>query len=250
MTLVAGSVLVTGGARGIGAAIVRTYHAQGRTVVITDVLDDEGEALAAELGAGAVYVHLDVREESQWREALTAATADGPLAMLVNNAGVVKFGGIAEQTPDDFRFVLDVNLVGAWLGMRAAAPALRQSGGVIVNVSSTAGMAGYSQLGAYVSSKWAMRGLTKTVALELAPSGVRVFSVHPGPIRTPMTAGFGDEMVATQPIPRFGEPQEVADMVAFLAEKATFSTGSEFVVDGGALTGVVLSVPEEVAAAH
>lgn len=242
MSLSDGSVLVTGGARGIGAAIVRTFHERGRRVVIADVLDEEGKQLAAELGDGASYLHLDVRDEQQWLDAVAAATQEGALALLVNNAGVVKFGTIEEQPVADFKEVLDINLVGAWLGMRAAAPALRASAGVIINISSTAGMAGYSQVGAYVSSKWGLRGLTKTAALELAPSGVRVFSVHPGPIRTPMTAGLGDELVLSQPIARYGEPQEVADMVEFLAEKATFSTGSEFVVDGGALTGVMLDV--------
>ncbi|AEF42296.1 SDR family oxidoreductase [Hoyosella subflava] len=244
MALTEGSVLVTGGARGIGAAIARSFCAEGRTVVISDILDEEGAMLAEELGDRATYVPLDVRDESQWAAAIAEATKKEPLAVLVNNAGVVKFGGIEEQSTEEFRFVLDVNLVGAWLGMRAAAPSLRASRGVIINISSTAGMAGYSQVGSYVASKWAMRGLTKTAALEFAPAGIRVFSVHPGPIRTPMTAGFGEEMVANQPIPRFGEPDEVADLVVFLAHKATFATGSEFLVDGGALTGVVLTPPE------
>ncbi|MBB3035579.1 SDR family NAD(P)-dependent oxidoreductase [Hoyosella altamirensis] len=244
MALTDGSVLVTGGARGIGAAIARSFCAEGRTVVISDVLHEEGTLLAEELGERVTYVPLDVRDESQWAAAIAEATKNEPLAVLVNNAGVVKFGGIEEQSTEDFRFVLDVNLIGAWLGMRAAAPSLRASRGVIINISSTAGMAGYSQVGSYVASKWAMRGLTKTAALEFAPAGIRVFSVHPGPIRTPMTAGFGEEMVENQPIPRFGEPEEVADLVTFLAHKATFSTGSEFLVDGGALTGVVLTPPE------
>lgn len=165
----------------------------------------------------------------------------GGLDVLVNNAGIVDFGAIDEQTLKAFRHVLDVNLYGAWLGMHTAAQALRRTGGVIVNISSTAGLMGYANLGAYVASKWGLRGLTKTAALELAADGVRVCSIHPGPIHTPMTAGFDGSMVAGQPIDRFGEPEEVAAMAVFVATEATYSTGSEFVVDGGAVVGSMLT---------
>ncbi|GIU93181.1 MAG: hypothetical protein KatS3mg011_2087 [Acidimicrobiia bacterium] len=115
---------------------------------------------------------------------------------------------------------------------------------MIINVSSTAGMTGYAQIGAYVASKWGVRGITKTAAMELGRDGIRVVSIHPGPIRTPMTEGMGDELTATQPIPRFGEPEEVTRMVIFLAADATYSTGSEFVIDGGALLGPVMELQQ------
>lgn len=241
------SAVVTGGARGIGAAVVRALVAGGARVMVGDLLDDEGKRLAESLGDAVSYRHLDVTDKADWEVLLEEAEAMfGPLAILVNNAGILEFGGIDEQSPASFRHVLDVNLYGPWLGMHVAAPLLRRAGGgVIVNISSTAGLVGYSSIGGYVASKWGLRGLTKAVALDLSAAGVRVCSVHPGPIRTPMTAGFGDETVATQPIPRFGEPEEVAAMVRFIVFEATYSTGSEFVVDGGATTGVVLAPPAE-----
>ncbi|WP_278315363.1 SDR family oxidoreductase [Lolliginicoccus levis] len=244
MSATARVAIITGAARGIGAATAEALHAAGMHVLIADVLDDEARQLVAQLGDRADQVHLDVRDEQQWRDAASLAASRGQLAALVNNAGILRFGAIEEQSVEDFRLVLDVNLIGAWLGIRACAAQLRASKGVIVNISSTAGLAGYSGIGAYVASKWALRGLTKTAALELAGSGVRACSIHPGPIRTPMTAGFDDTMVADQPIPRFGEPREVADMVDFLIHRATYSTGTEFVVDGGALTGTMLAPPE------
>ncbi|MFZ5847311.1 MAG: SDR family NAD(P)-dependent oxidoreductase [Actinomycetota bacterium] len=234
--------LVTGGARGIGAAVTRLFAEEGAKVVIADVLTQEGEALAAEVGEAARYVHLDVTDETQWREAVAVAEREfGPVGVLVNNAGIVDFGTIEQQEPKAFQHVLDVNLVGPWLGMHVAAPSLREAGGgAVVNISSTAGLMGYSNLGGYVASKWGLRGLTKTAALEMAPDKVRVCSVHPGPIRTPMTSQFDDSMTAAQPIARFGEPEEVARMVLFVAADATYSTGTEFVVDGGATVGSLL----------
>ncbi|MFF7795666.1 SDR family NAD(P)-dependent oxidoreductase [Streptomyces sp. NPDC007991] len=134
--------------------------------------------------------------------------------MLVNNAGIIEWGTIEEQSLESFRRVIDVNLQGAWLGIHTAAPSLRRAGGgAIVNVSSIAGITGYAGIGGYVASKWALRGLTKAAALELAPDGIRVCSVHPGAVRTAMTAGFDDSFTAGQPLPRFGEPGEVARMV-------------------------------------
>lgn len=236
------TVLVTGGARGIGAATARAFLDEGAFVVVADVLDDEGKALAEDLGERAAYVHLDVTDDHDWTAALEFAERSfGAVGVLVNNAGIVEFGSIDEQTPTEFRHVLDVNLYGPWLGMHLAAPMLRRTGGVIVNVSSTAGLMGYASLGAYVASKWGLRGLTKSAALDLAGDSVRVCSVHPGPIATPMTAGFDDSMVAGQPIPRFGRPEEVAAMIVFIAGEASFSTGSEFVVDGGAVVGSMIT---------
>ncbi|MBB6171693.1 3alpha(or 20beta)-hydroxysteroid dehydrogenase [Nocardiopsis mwathae] len=236
------TVLVTGGARGIGAAVVRAVHRAGASAIIADILDDTGERLAKELGDRAHYVHLDVTSPEDWTDAVAAAErAAGPLTSVVNNAGILDIAPIETQPVEDFRRVLDVNLFGTWLGMRAALPSLRRSGGgSIVNISSTAGMQGYAGIGAYVASKWAVRGLTKTAALEFAADGVRVCSVHPGPIRTPMTAEMDDSVVAGQPIQRFGDPEEVARMVHFLLTEATYSTGSEFMVDGGAIAGTTL----------
>ncbi|WP_432793628.1 SDR family NAD(P)-dependent oxidoreductase [Rhodococcus ruber] len=237
-----GSVLVTGGSSGIGAAVATILAGEGAGVVVADVLDDEGTRHAATLGDGSKFVHLDVTDEAQWSEAVAVAESIGPLRALINNAGILSVGTIEDQTRAEFEHVLQVNLVGAWLGMHVAGPALRRGRGVVVNISSTAGLIGYAGLGAYVASKWALRGLTKTAALEFAPDGVRVCSVHPGPIDTPMTAGMDRGIAATQPIPRFGSPEEVARMVRFVVTEATYSTGSEFLVDGGATTGSVLDL--------
>ncbi|MBB1247152.1 glucose 1-dehydrogenase [Streptomyces durbertensis] len=242
------TALITGGARGIGAAIAELLTTEGASVVVADVLADEGHAKARELGAEAAFCPLDVTSPDDW--AAASATAEEqfgrPVSMLVNNAGILAFGTIEEQDPEEFRRVLEVNLYGAWLGMHTMAPALRRAGdGVIVNISSTAGLMGYAQIGAYVASKWGLRGLTKSAALELAADGIRVCSVHPGPIRTPMTAEMDDSLVAAQPIARFGDPEEVARLVLFLVADATYSTGCEFVVDGGATTGSTILAEED-----
>lgn len=234
--------LVSGGARGMGAEHVRALVAEGARVLFGDVLDDEGNALAAELGDAVRYVHLDVTDEAQWNAAVAAAEeAFGPVGLLVNNAGIVVFGTVADMEPAAFRHVIEVNLTGVYLGMHATIPSLRRAGGdkVIVNISSTAGMMGYAGINAYVASKWGVRGLTKAAAMELAPDGIRVVSIHPGPVRTPMTAGLGDGLISGQAIPRMGEPEEVTKLLLFLAADATFSTGSEWIADGGALLGPI-----------
>ncbi len=237
-------VVVTGGARGIGAAITETFVREGGRVLVTDVLDDEGKQLADSLGDAAAYAHLDVTDPEDWRTAVAQAESTfGPVTALINNAGVVEFATIEETSDERFHRVLDIDLVGAFFGMRSVLPSLRRSGGgAIVNVSSTAGLMGYAGIAAYVSAKWGLRGLTKAAALEFAPDRIRVCSVHPGPIRTPMTAGIPDDIAEGQPIPRFGDPAEVARMVLFVVADATYSTGSEFVVDGGAVTGSPLRV--------
>lgn len=235
-------IIITGGARGIGAATARLLAADGARVMIADVLDEEGEALADELGPAVAYLRLDVTRPDDWRRAVEAAEAGlGGLNALFNNAGVLAIGGVTDCMPEAFRRVIDINLYGVFLGIHFAAPALqRAGGGVIVNTSSTAGLQGYGGLAAYVASKWGVRGLSKAAALDLAAAKIRVVSLHPGPIRTPMTDELGDETTSTQPIARFGEPEEVARMTRFLLCEATYSTGSEFVVDGGAVTGQVL----------
>jgi len=237
--------VVTGGARGIGAAVVEALADDGAHVIAADVLDSEGKELADRLGGSVTYAHLDVTDPEGWQAVVTEAErTTGPVSVLVNNAGVVEFATVEASSDEGFRRVIDIDLVGAFHGMRAALPSMRRAGGgVVVNVSSTAGLQGYAGIAGYVAAKWGLRGLTKAAALEFAPDGVRVCSVHPGPIRTPMTAGMGESTVSGQPLPRFGEPEEVARMVRFIAAEATFSTGSEFVLDGGATTGQVLDLP-------
>lgn len=241
------AILITGGARGIGAAVARDLAGAGAQVMITDVLDAEGEALAAELGANVRYRHHDVTQEADWQAAVAAAEAAfGKLNALFNNAGIVSFGDVASAAPADFRRVIDINLTGVFLGLHYGCPALKRAGGgVVINNSSTAGLQGYAGLAAYVASKWGVRGLTKAAALDLAADGIRVLSLHPGPIRTPMTEALTDDVAAAQPIPRFGETDEVARMVRFMLTEATYSTGGEFIVDGGAVTGQVLPLPKE-----
>lgn len=241
------SAIVTGGARGIGAAVATALAKEQFGVVVADLLERDGSATARSLGGNAAFRRLDVIEEADWRSVLDdAEELFGPVAVLVNNAGIIDFGGVDTETPVAFRHVVGVNLYGPWLGMHLAAPRMRENGGgVIVNISSTAGLVGYAGLGAYVASKWGLRGLTKTAALEFGAAGIRVCSVHPGPIHTPMTAPFADDEVATAPLPRFGEPEEVAAMVRFIVTEATFSTGSEFVLDGGATAGQSLAMSGE-----
>ncbi|WP_109522682.1 MULTISPECIES: SDR family NAD(P)-dependent oxidoreductase [Nocardia] len=240
------TAIVTGGARGIGAAIASALVKEDISVVIADLLEHDGAELARALGPNAKFCRLDVTDEANWNTVVDEAEAAfGPLAILVNNAGILDFGAIDTQSPAMFRHVVDVNLYGAWLGMHTAVPRLRANGGgVIVNISSTAGLAGYAGIGAYVASKWGLRGLTKSAAVELGPAGIRVCSVHPGPIHTPMTAGLGGELAADQPLARYGEPEEVAAMVRFVITEASFSTGSEFVLDGGATAGQALPLPD------
>jgi len=233
------SAIVTGGARGIGAAIVRALVKENIAVVIADLLAPEGEELARSLGPNVMFQRHDVTDKQNWRDLIDQTEATfGPLAILVNNAGILDCGTIEDEHPAMFRHVIEVNLYGAWLGMHMAVPHLRASGGgVIVNMSSPAGLIGYTGIGGYVASKWGLWGLTKAAATELGPDGIRVCSVHPGPIRTPVEVGADESAPATRSLPRFGEPEEVAAMVRFLVTEATFSTGSEFVLDGGATAG-------------
>ena len=237
--------IITGGAQGMGAADARMLVAEGAKVVIADILDEPGQALADELGDAARYVHLDVSDEEQWQAAVDATlTAFGKVNVLVNNAGIVQVAPLKSLDVDKWNRVLAVNLTGAMLGIKAVlGPMTEAGGGSIINVSSIEGMRGASWVHSYVASKWGLRGLTKSAALELASDNIRVNSLHPGFIRTPMTKHFPDDMVGT-PLGRPGKPEEVATFVVFLAsDESSFSTGSEFVVDGGLITDVPHKLP-------
>ncbi len=241
--------LITGGARGMGEAHVRLFVAEGAKVVFGDVLDAEGKAVAEELGDDCLYVHHDVTDEDGWTAAVEAAvTRFGGLNVLVNNAGILRFGFIADTTLADFRRVLEVNLVSQWLGIRAVIEPLRAAGGgSIVNVSSIEGFIGAAGMSAYSASKFGIRGLTKAAARELGQHGIRVNSIHPGGIVTPMVMEAGPEIwkhvdvkafLAQLPVERFGEPAEISRLALFLAsDEASYCTGAEFVADGGMLTG-------------
>ena len=239
--------LISGGARGMGAAHVRGLVAEGAKVVFGDILDDEGRGLQDEVGDSTRYVHLDVTDEADWRAAVDAAEEEfGPINLLVNNAGIVSYGAVDLMEPDEFRRVIDINLTGTFLGMHFTVPSMRKAGGgAIINISSTAGLMGYATIAAYGASKWGVRGMTKAVALELGSDNIRVMSIHPGPIRTPMTEGMGEELTLAQPIKRFGDPEEVTKLMMFMAADATYSTGSEWVIDGGAVLGPVIDIPQE-----
>lgn len=240
--------LVSGAARGMGAEEARLFAAEGAKVVLGDVLDEEGGKTAAEIGESAHFVHLDVTSEADWTAAVAEAEARfGRLDILVNNAGILRFG-LLEDTPlEEFELVVRVNQTGTFLGMKSAVPALRRAGGgSIVNISSLAGMEGVGGACAYTASKFAVRGMTKVAALELGPSSIRVNSVHPGGIETPMTRPLGsapassDSSMPGSPIPRIGRPEEVANLVLWLAsDRSSYCTGSEFVVDGGAGAGSI-----------
>jgi len=224
----------------MGAADARMLVAEGAKVVIGDILDAEGAALAEEIGDAARYVHLDVTSAEDWKAAVdTALAAFGKLNVLVNNAGIVQLAPLKTLDVERWQKVLDVNLTGPMLGIKAVIdPMVAAGGGSIINVSSIEGMRGAAWVHSYVASKWGLRGLTKSAALELAPEKIRVNSIHPGFIRTPMTKHLPDDMV-TAPMGRAGTPDEVASFVVFLAsDESSFSTGSEYVVDGGLITDV------------
>ena len=232
-------VLISGGARGIGAADAAALVAEGAAVVIGDVLDDEGRAAAEALGDAATFVHLDVTQPADWATAVdTAVRTHGSLTGLVNNAGIANGATLQDFRHDKWQQIIDVNLTGTFLGMQAAADALTASqNGSIVNMSSIEGMRGTPWAHGYVATKWAVRGITKSVAAELAPR-VRVNSIHPGLIRTPMTEGIPDDML-TIPLGRPAQPDEIASFVLFLlSDESSYATGSEFVVDGGVINNI------------
>jgi 3alpha(or 20beta)-hydroxysteroid dehydrogenase len=229
--------LITGAARGQGAAEAELFCAEGALVWMADVLDDEGETLAGDLGAE--YRHLDVCSEDQWASLVAEIVAEhGRIDVLVNNAGIFRSNRLVDTPLEEFEQVMAVNCTGVFLGMRTVAPHMVDAGsGSIINVSSLAGMRAAARAIAYGASKWAVRGMTKTAAVELARSGVRVNSIHPGLIETPMADQLGvgvERIVRRTPLGRGAGPEEVANLALFLAsDESSYSTGSEFLIDGG-----------------
>lgn len=237
--------LITGAARGMGAAIARRFVAEGAKVVLTDVLDDV-HTVATSLGANAEARIQDVSDEAAWAELVSDTVAKhGRIDVLINNAGILMFRDLLHTTADDLRRILEVNVIGTFNGMRAVAPQMIQQGrGSIVNNSSADGLQGANALCAYVGSKFAVRGMTKVAALELAPYGVRVNSVHPGGINTPMANPQNLPLEQLNlafkqfPAQRVGNAEEAADCFVFLAsDESSYCIGSELAVDGGLTAG-------------
>ena len=238
--------IITGGARGMGGATSRLFAAEGAKVVIADVLDKEGAALAEELKGSAIFQHHDVTDEASWSSVVAKAIATfGKVDILVNNAGILLFKTLLDTSKADYERVLGVNLMGAFLGIKAVAPHMIERGsGSIVNVSSVDGMKGANSLGAYSSSKWGLRGLTRVAAMEFGHKGVRVNSIHPGGIDTAMGNPYSENRTEVNkrytmvPLQRVGDPIEAARTSLFLAsDDSSYLCGAEIAVDGGMLTG-------------
>ncbi|MFJ4091456.1 glucose 1-dehydrogenase [Kitasatospora sp. NPDC089913] len=238
------TVIITGGARGLGAEAARLAVAAGANVVITDVLEEDGLATAAELGEQARFVRHDVTSEEDWQRVVDHAVAEfGAVHGLVNNAGISTGTLLADESVAYFRKVLDVNLTGVFIGMKTVVPAMRAAGGgSIVNISSAAGLMGLALTAGYGASKWGVRGLSKIGAVELGTERIRVNSVHPGMTYTPMTAAVGIQQgegnYPNTPMARVGEAPEIATAVVYLlSDDASYVTGAELAVDGGWTTG-------------
>ena len=244
--------LISGGARGMGAAEARLFASEGARVVVGDVLDDAARETAKEIGEAALGTRLDVTREEDWEEAVRLTLdAFGRLDVLVNNAGVGGVGRIENTSLEQYRAITEVNQTGVFLGIRAAiAPMTDAGGGSIVNISSIDGLVGMPRVLPYVASKFAVRGMTKTAAVELADRGIRVNSIHPGHIATPMNNPSGSEEAARRmqeycerdvPLARIGQPEDIARLALFLAsDESGYCTGSEFTADGGLIAGVPL----------
>ncbi|MEO6093783.1 MAG: glucose 1-dehydrogenase [Novosphingobium sp.] len=239
--------LVTGAGSGIGEACARSFAAHGATVIVSDVRHDAGLAVAQDIGPSASFLDLDVTDLAQWDRTIAEVRGrNGGLDVLVNNAGAGIGGGIERETIEGHRRVLDINVTGVWAGVRSALKAMdARGGGSIINISSIDGLVGVEGLSTYVASKFAVTGMTRSLALELGPRNIRVNSVHPGIIETPMVAkNTGKSMerlqkaVARQPIARMGRPEEIANAVLFFAsDESSFCTGASLVVDGGHIAG-------------
>jgi 3alpha(or 20beta)-hydroxysteroid dehydrogenase len=237
--------LITGAARGQGAAEVRAFVAEGARVIVADILVDEAKRLAEECDGMAVPVHLDVTDEQAWENVVADVRAEhGHLDVLINNAGILALTPIESTSLAEYQRIIAVNQVGVFLGMRACIPLLAERGGSIVNVSSIGGLAGMPMMLAYVASKFAVRGMTRTAAVELASRRIRVNSIHPGGVETPMLEELGlppDLLTQAAPLGRLAKPEEIASLVTFLAsDESGYCTGGEFVIDGGLTAGIPL----------
>ncbi|MGI5159152.1 glucose 1-dehydrogenase [Microbispora sp. CA-102843] len=237
------TVIVTGGARGQGEAEVRRFVAANAHVLIADVIEDRGRAQADELGKHARFVRLDVTREQDWAAAIESLTDWPPVRVLVNNAGIHWKRDLLSESAADMSTMLDVNVVGALLGMKAVTEAMTAAGGgAIVNVCSVLALLGGRGSAAYTASKWALRGLTKAAAIELGPRRIRVNAIHPGYIDTPMLADAGHgrdvDYYRFLPLRRPGAPGDVAELALFLAsDESAYLTGGDFVIDGGMTAG-------------
>jgi 3alpha(or 20beta)-hydroxysteroid dehydrogenase len=249
--LVGTNAIISGGARGIGAATSRRFVAEGARIIIGDVLEDAGQALADELGDNARFSKLDVRDAEDWTTAVKLCKAEfGLPTSLVSNAGVMVVGPIETATEDDYRRAFDVNVMGAFLGTRAVIDPMREAGGgSIVIISSTAGAAGAAGMAAYSASKAGNNMFAKCAALELGPLGIRVNSIVPGGFDTPMQNGpeFAnvdiEAVYGTFPIGRIGQPEELANAVLFLtSSESSYATGATFTIDGGMLAGPMFAL--------
>lgn len=234
--------IISGAAQGMGAATARLLASEGAQVVLGDVLVEKGQEVAKQIGDSALFCRLDVTSEEDWAAVVGAATKHfGKVDILVNNAAILASSGAEELRKEDAERVLGVNVIGTMLGVKYAIPALRAvGGGVIVNISSVDGLRGCNGLSAYTASKWAVRGISKSYALEFGPSGVRVISVHPGGVNTQMANPDGVDVAelnrkfTSVPLQRMGEPEEIARAVLFAcSDDASYMTGTEIVVDGG-----------------
>jgi 3alpha(or 20beta)-hydroxysteroid dehydrogenase len=232
--------IISGAAGGLGTAFTRALHAAGASVVIADLADDAAAALATELGDRALATRLDVTSQESWAATVDAALGGfGALDVLVNNAGIANAGPIDHYPLAKWDAVIAVNLTGVFLGVQAVVPAMKAAGrGSIINISSVEGMRGGDHLHGYVASKFGVRGLTKSLAVELGRDGIRVNSVHPGFVLTPMTARL-DPTATAIPLGRPAEASDVAGTVVFLAsDESAYTTGTELVVDGGMIAGI------------
>lgn len=238
--------LISGAAQGMGAATARIFAEQGAKVILGDVLVEKGEATASGIGDAALFRKLDVQSEEDWQAAVAAAVNHfGKLDILVNNAAVLHTACADELRKEDAERVLGINVIGTMLGVKHAVPALKANGGgVIVNISSVDGLRGCNGLTAYTASKWAVRGLAKSYAFEFGPAGIRVVSIHPGAVNTPManpdqrSTDTMNAALRSVPLQRIAEPEEIARVTAFVcSDEASYVTGAEIAVDGGWTAG-------------